>query len=383
MPIEFRCTACNKLLRTPDDTAGKQAKCPECGAVMQIPAAAAAPSPQAGDENPFVGQTPPTGARPEPENPYESPGDYRPAPVSPYAATPGALVPTPIELGDIFRRTWALFTNRYGTSLAIFVVGWLVNFVFNVTVGISTSILGVAWKNPVASAVMSTVGNLATMAFSVWIGIGVALCFLKIARGRDASVGEVFSGGPYFVPIILGTLLFACIMFATVLTCALPATAIAWLAFGNLAWQPRLLVGLGIGGAVAVVPCIVLSLTFSQYYYLILDRRLGVTESFRVSKEITAGNRTTMFLVLLIFSAVGGMFTILTCGLGAIFAVAPYASLLWSVLYLAMTGQATAYQTAPAGLTPFTPAPAASPFPQPGEGQPFPPDSGGPPPEGS
>src|SRR5688572_2786388 len=37
MPIEFRCTNCNKLLRTKDDTAGKQAKCPECGTVLQIP----------------------------------------------------------------------------------------------------------------------------------------------------------------------------------------------------------------------------------------------------------------------------------------------------------------------------------------------------------
>ncbi len=38
MPIEFRCTQCNKLLRTPDNTAGKQAKCPECGALMTVPA---------------------------------------------------------------------------------------------------------------------------------------------------------------------------------------------------------------------------------------------------------------------------------------------------------------------------------------------------------
>ncbi len=30
MPIEFRCLQCGKLLRTGDDTAGKQAKCPEC-----------------------------------------------------------------------------------------------------------------------------------------------------------------------------------------------------------------------------------------------------------------------------------------------------------------------------------------------------------------
>ena len=42
MPIEFRCTQCNRLLRTPDETAGKQAQCPECGAITTIPPASTA-----------------------------------------------------------------------------------------------------------------------------------------------------------------------------------------------------------------------------------------------------------------------------------------------------------------------------------------------------
>jgi ribosomal protein S27E len=42
MAIEFRCTQCHKLLRIGDDAAGKQAKCPECGAILPVPAAGAA-----------------------------------------------------------------------------------------------------------------------------------------------------------------------------------------------------------------------------------------------------------------------------------------------------------------------------------------------------
>ena len=38
MPIQFRCTECNKLLRVGDEIAGRQAKCPECGAVVTVPA---------------------------------------------------------------------------------------------------------------------------------------------------------------------------------------------------------------------------------------------------------------------------------------------------------------------------------------------------------
>ena len=37
MPIEFRCTGCEKLLRTADHTSGLPAKCPECGTLQTIP----------------------------------------------------------------------------------------------------------------------------------------------------------------------------------------------------------------------------------------------------------------------------------------------------------------------------------------------------------
>lgn len=37
MPIEFRCPSCAKLLRTPDESAGKKAKCPQCGTIADVP----------------------------------------------------------------------------------------------------------------------------------------------------------------------------------------------------------------------------------------------------------------------------------------------------------------------------------------------------------
>jgi hypothetical protein len=43
MPIEFNCQTCQRLVRTPDNTAGKKGKCPYCGSMMDIPRAAAAP----------------------------------------------------------------------------------------------------------------------------------------------------------------------------------------------------------------------------------------------------------------------------------------------------------------------------------------------------
>jgi hypothetical protein len=76
MPIEFRCSQCGKLLRTGDDTVGRQAQCPECGAISTVPSAPAPspsptqPTPPLGAGSPFgAGQTAGEGS----ENPYQSP----------------------------------------------------------------------------------------------------------------------------------------------------------------------------------------------------------------------------------------------------------------------------------------------------------------------
>ena len=83
MSIEFRCSQCGKLLRTGDDTAGRQAQCPECGALSTIPG----PSEPAGvtpplaplntashamPGNPFGPAPGSSGARAS-DNPYQTP----------------------------------------------------------------------------------------------------------------------------------------------------------------------------------------------------------------------------------------------------------------------------------------------------------------------
>jgi hypothetical protein len=86
MPIEFSCSGCQKVLRVPDEAAGKNAKCPQCGAIVAVPtgsvpfptintgapvpppAPAAPPVVDAG-QNPFgAASIPPTSS-----NPYEAP----------------------------------------------------------------------------------------------------------------------------------------------------------------------------------------------------------------------------------------------------------------------------------------------------------------------
>jgi hypothetical protein len=42
MPIQFHCSGCGRLLRTGDETAGRQAQCPACGGLSLVPIAGAA-----------------------------------------------------------------------------------------------------------------------------------------------------------------------------------------------------------------------------------------------------------------------------------------------------------------------------------------------------
>jgi len=63
MPIEFRCCQCQRLLRTPDDAAGKSARCPECGTFTTVPFPAPPgpplpPGAASGPASPFAGNVP-------------------------------------------------------------------------------------------------------------------------------------------------------------------------------------------------------------------------------------------------------------------------------------------------------------------------------------
>ncbi len=73
MAIEFHCTHCGRLLRTPSDTTGKQAKCPECSAITPIPASCAGP-PDSDAEGSFAPGEAPTLGPGDAENFYHTSG---------------------------------------------------------------------------------------------------------------------------------------------------------------------------------------------------------------------------------------------------------------------------------------------------------------------
>ncbi len=310
--IEFRCPSCSTLLRVPSEHAGGQAKCPKCGTVTTVPAGQAAMPPS---ESPFAGG-PATGG--DPSNPYRSPAEYG---EMRSAATMG-IVPTRIDLGDVFSRAWQIFTQRIGLCIGVWFVVFGLGIFVNIVVGVGVNVLG--GRDPAVRAMLDGIGNIITGVFSTWIGTGQAIVFLGIARGRDVSLGELFNGGPFLLRAIGASILFILAVFG--------------------------------GTILLIIPGIIFYFMFSQFLYLIVDRNVGVIDSLKLSSQITSGNKLTLFAIGLVLFGLG-ILAILPCFLGLIVLV-PFSMLLHAVMYLSMSGQPTAEQ-APQSFVPVD-GPAAS-----------------------
>jgi uncharacterized membrane protein len=87
---------------------------------------------------------------------------------------------------------------------------------------------------------------------------------------------------------------------------------------------------------------------FWPSYYLVLDGRASVFESFAQAYNITEGNRVTTFLLWLLSIAVIIVGLIALC-VGVIFA-APLVAMLWATAYLMMSGQLSATPGAIPGM---------------------------------
>ncbi len=82
MPIEMSCTGCSQLLRVSDEHAGKKARCPSCGTIVEVPKAMPEGRSRQEPDDPFSDNFPlesaakpnPFSDRPQPTaNPYVSP----------------------------------------------------------------------------------------------------------------------------------------------------------------------------------------------------------------------------------------------------------------------------------------------------------------------
>lgn len=217
--------------------------------------------------------------------------------------------------------------------VAVFMLGLVINYAAQVPGQIINAVLPAA-QLPLSAIIFTNFFLFAfQFVFQTWIGVGQTIYFLKVARGETASAGMLFQGGPYLLRAVLAGLLFLLGIIVIAILCAIPAVAVYF-----ATKEPG--AAIGAFAVIFLFPQLYVVLTFFQYFYLIVDRDLGVVESLSASREITRGNKLAIFAVLLICGLIY-IAGVLACCVGALFTGA-YAMLAMTVMYLTMSGaQAT------------------------------------------
>ncbi|MCE9548011.1 MAG: hypothetical protein K8T25_21265 [Planctomycetia bacterium] len=327
MPIEFHCTQCQALLRVPDDAGGRQTRCPKCSATLTIPypAVAGGEMPILQPASPGSGYGPPP---PQSLNPYASP-ESSGAPFAPQGGDPSNI---PVEAGAILSRSWEIFKVHWGLCVVAFLI------LIGVQMGLQFvqrifQALGEATRESAVVVAIGVMVGIASWAVQQWLNVGQAIFQLRVARGATPDLGDLFKGGPFLVRGICVTLLIGLLVVVLVAVLIGVPAAVGGAIGGRDAAGMAALAGV----AVAFIPLIYVSLLFSQSFFLIVDRDLGVFEALQESVTLTRGHRGTIFLVWLLAAVInlGGM---LACCLG-ILASVPLTMLMFGVTYVAMAAQ--------------------------------------------
>jgi len=283
-------------------------------------------------------------------NPFLPPDD--PDFDNPYAPPRSTFVPEaaptifggiPFTVGDVFAWSWTIFKERMIPCIYLF---WSVMCV-NLAIGFATDKLLngllLVVREPAFLLFLRFIINLTGVVVPLWLGIGMNLGLIKIARHEPVSFDVIFTGGRSVLRVFLGSILIGVIVGAPLYVVAAGLVALF------LTMQPMesltalLLFVLGCG--LAAVLLLYLVARLMQFYYLVIDRDLGVMESIQRSWQLTTDRAATIMLVYLLQICVF-MAGLIACCVGLIFAW-PLCALINVVTYLALTGPAQTALKAP------------------------------------
>jgi len=258
-------------------------------------------------------------------DPYAPPKAEQNKPV----ATEMTGLATDFTTGDVLSRSWQILRSRMGlvigTWLASVILGNVPNLIFAVVSPGDPD----APPNPLSILVV-----IVSAILGIYLSCGLFTFLINLASGRKAQFKDLFRGGPIVIKVILGGLLLG-----------VAGLAVFAAGFGILAILMQVAGGLGIAvGVIGVIGLIcaasVIFTRFSQYFYLLVDREVGVIESFNLSSQLMKG-RFWQYNMLLLTCGLINMLTIFSLGIGLLLTI-PLSLIASAVFYLAITGQPVA-----------------------------------------
>ncbi len=161
----------------------------------------------------------------------------------------------------------------------------LVVFVMALITGVISSVLSAIFPETIDPStglkVSSPIASLIDSFVAIFLGLGMTSYFMKIARGEDPEIGELFSKGSIFPKALVSSII------AALIVC--------------------------VGCIALIIPGIILGLAYSLVYYIYIDNpEVGITEVLTQSRTMMKGHKWEYFLLELSFIGWGilGVFTL-------------------------------------------------------------------------
>lgn len=251
----------------------------------------------------FTQAVSPQGPPADPANPYATPGSTWSEVAR---TTPGEaleeIIPgsEPLDIGGCLTRGFNLTKRHFGTIVLVGLTYLGVSLVAGLVLGLIDSALGLSqstggvWTSGSGSASANyqqsggPVNAIFSQVLSVFLSLGVTRIGLNLVSGKEVSVGMLFGEGRKLVRAILASLLFGVVV--------------------------------AVGFLLLIVPGVYLVLKYGQFLTAMVDRDLGIMDSFAYSASITTNNRLSILglWLLCILVVLAGA---LACGVGMIFAI--------------------------------------------------------------
>ena len=261
---------------------------------------------------------------------------------NPYAPPQADQAPTllagmPFNVNDVFNWSWSIFTERMRTCLLTF---W---GVFGLTLAVSVVLKAVqdsltaGVRDENLYKLLYILSMFAGYVTQAWLGIGLTLAMIKIARGQPVSFQDVASGGRFLLTALLAWVVHK-VAIAVPIAVAVGVIVGGILLLENQSGFAAILLYLVVSGMAGLV-FIFLAARLSMYYYLVIDRDAGVFESLQESWRLCRNHVGTITLVYCVEFAVL-LAGVLTFCVGLVIAL-PLICLIDTVTYLALITAAT------------------------------------------
>lgn len=186
----------------------------------------------------------------------------------------------PLTLGELLDRTFHLYRNHFGLFVGIAAVAYLPLFVIRVVFGVMQIS---ALKGHVSAVVGMVIGALAAiLCYLVSVAAAQAATVTAVSSvylGQTITVGETYSR-------VRGKII---------------RVALTMIGMG---------IGIMIGLVLLIVPGIILFLMWALTIPVVVLEEADLFEALRRSRELTAGHRGRVFLIVLLFAALTYLFTV-------------------------------------------------------------------------